>query len=98
MNSHLKIITPFKRTPSSLVGQVITTISDRANVKIVDWLSNLPSIFNNDSLMNEYETKYGELTEDNFKNVLVGISDTNQVSIIPMEDISGYIFEISGRV
>lgn len=48
--------------------------------------------------MNEYESKYGELTEDNFKNVLVGISDSNQVSIIPMEDISGYIFEISGRV
>lgn len=98
MNNYLKIITPFKRTPSSLVGQVITTISDRANIKIVDWLSNLPSVFNNDSLMNEYETKYGELTEDNSKNVLVGISDANQVSIIPMEDISGYIFEISGRV
>lgn len=98
MNNYLKIITPFKRTTSSLAGQVITTISDRANIKIVDWLSNLPSVFNNDSLMNEYETKYGELTEDNSKNVLVGISDANQVSIIPMEDISGYIFEISGRV
>ena len=98
MNTHLKIITPFKRTPSSLVGQVITTISDRKVIKIVDWLTNLPSVLNDDSFLSEYETKYGELTEDNFKNVLVGISDSNQVSIIPMEDISGYIFEISGRV
>lgn len=98
MNNHLKIITPFKRTPSSLAGQVITTISDRKVIKIVDWLTNLPSVLNDDSFLIEYESKYGELTEDNFKNVLVGISDTNQVSIIPMEDISGYIFEISGRV
>ena len=98
MNKHLKIITPFKRTPSSLVGQVITTISDRKVIKIVDWLTNLPSVLNDDSFLSKYETKYGELTEDNFKNVLVGISDSNQVSIIPMEDISGYIFEISGRV
>lgn len=98
MSKHSKIITPFKRTPSSLAGQVITTISDRKVIKIVDWLTNLSSVFNNDSLMNEYESKYGELTEHNFKNVLVGISDSNQVSIIPMEDISGYIFEISGRV
>lgn len=98
MDKHLKIITPFKRTQSSLAGQVITTISDRKTIKVVDWLTNLPNVLTDDSLMNEYETKYGDLTEDNFKNVLVGISDTNQVSIIPMEDISGYIFEISGRV
>ena len=98
MDKHSKIITPFKRTQSSLAGQVITTISDRKIIKVVDWLTNLPSVLSEDSLMNEYETKYGELTEHNFKNILVGISDSNQVSIIPMEDISGYIFEISGRV
>ena len=98
MDKHSKIITPFKRTQSSLAGQVITTISDRKIIKIADWLTNFPSVLSEDSLISEYETKYGELTEDNFKNVLVGISDSNQVSIIPMEDISGYIFEISGRV